>query len=481
MIKTEVVREALKYLPSKVIPGAVGLLTVPVLTHSLSQEQYGQYVHFSVTLSLIYAACSAWVCSTLLRYNAARNSRPIYLFTARLITASLAVASAAWVVYCRGRLPDSTMIWATLAGILWLWSHGAYEFHQAWLRSVNHAAIYSIAISWKSAAGLLCAFLAVSLADSNLQSLGALAGFALPMLACGLFVAVFARTQTPLVSSDPLPANEKSALLRYGVPIIFSSACLSALSVSDRYVVEHYLGLNAVAVYGASYEIAEKTIFFVNALLQLSSSVSIFKRFDESGAEKGRAYVGDLMRFYIFFTFPIAAVLAIYAPAFVPIIFPPEYVGGASVASVVAVSGLLVGIAHRYSIILSVHMKSGLLLLASGGALVANVVLCLLLVPRFGIVGAAMSTFIGHGVLATLTAMFSRPYGPPPFPWRAFAWTVTVLLAIAGCLMSTGLLAWSSHSFVRLVPMMGATILVMYGLLYWGGRVVTIFRRAPHT
>ena len=49
----EVLRDAVIYLPAKVIPATIGVAAIPILTRMLSPEYYGQYVLAMTGLNLI--------------------------------------------------------------------------------------------------------------------------------------------------------------------------------------------------------------------------------------------------------------------------------------------------------------------------------------------------------------------------------------------------------------------------------------------
>ena len=59
------------------------------------------------------------------------------------------------------------------------------------------------------------------------------------------------------------------SILVYGLPVAISGLIISGISQADRFIVGSVLGSTQLGIYGASYDIAEKTIFFFNAMLLL--------------------------------------------------------------------------------------------------------------------------------------------------------------------------------------------------------------------
>jgi O-antigen/teichoic acid export membrane protein len=206
-------------------------------------------------------------------------------------------------------------------------------------------------------------------------------------------------------------------LLRYGLPAAFSNLCITGLSVADRFVVKAHLGSEALAVYGASYDIAERTIFFLNTMLLLSSSVVSVQLFEQKGEGKAVEYLTHLLRIYLLGAAAIVMIMAALAPQIVALLLPVAYAEGAAILPIVAMSGMLVGIKHSYSIDLSFHKRTDVVMYCSALALVVNIAGCLLFIPRMGLLGGALATAFGYGSWLLMIRLAARRYHVPRFPW----------------------------------------------------------------
>lgn len=248
-------------------------------------------------------------------------------------------------------------------------------------------------------------------------------------------------------------------MLRYGLPAAVSNLVIAGLSFADRYVIEGYLGTKAVAIYGANYDLAEKTIFFVNTTLLLSSSVMGFRIFEREGEAKAAEFIGDLMRFYLRVAPLIVVALMVLSPQIISVLLPAEYQQGAGVLGVVAVGGLCVGIMHRYSLILSFHKRTDSIMWCSGAALAINLLCCVLLIPVVGLMGAAVSTLLAYASWLFLIRLSARKHVVPSFPWTTLV-RVVCAAAVAGAAMYWIVAAANAAAFIELTVSIAAGMAV---------------------
>lgn len=349
----EVLRDALIYLPSRVIPALVGVTAIPILTRLLTPEQYGQYLMAMTTLMLIASFCFSWLISVTIRFYVVYGVEPLFRICRPLLTVALILSLVLWAVGAKLLGDVYASMYFIMIGMLWLVVHGGFEYFTGWLRARNQAKAYSFALSWRSVVGLLITItlLQLSLQGAEIVILGA---------ACAMLVALIFLPRHALKEDCSQPKTTEygtalRAVLGYGIPAALINVATVGLSLADRYVIETQMGAELVAIYGASYDIAEKSIFFVNSMLLLSSSVIGFRIFEQEGEGKAADFLNRLMRLYLLAAPPLVLGIALLAPQIVAILLPEKYGEGAPVLAIVATAGLCVGILHRYSLLLSFH------------------------------------------------------------------------------------------------------------------------------
>jgi O-antigen/teichoic acid export membrane protein len=166
-------------------------------------------------------------------------------------------------------------------------------------------------------------------------------------------------------------------------------------------------------------------------------------------------------------SWPLYLSLAAFAPL-VLTMFGPEFVAGQAALTVLAIAMLLNMATGNVQSVLLMGGKSSWSLLNLGASLTVNLVLNLLLVPRYGISGAAIawaaSIFVDN--LASVAEVrfllgvrtFSRKYLP-------------LLLAAVGCFGVLGaLLRFAFGPSLPVFVLFGMIAVVLYGLFLWRSR-----------
>lgn len=415
----EILRDAIVYLPARVIPAVAGVLAIPILTRLLAPEAYGHYLLATTSLTLIAGLSISWLVSVTIRFNVVYGVAALFKTCRALLFAAMLLGAALWVLVAFVLGAPFNGWQFALIGVGWIVVHSAFEYFAGWLRARERPAWYGAALSWRAIIGLLAgvALLLMGYEGGDFVLLGAAVAMAAALVVMPIGVLKDAHADTGHRGSDigKAPLGE---VLRYGIPAALSNMVIIGLSLADRYVVKAHLGTEAVAIYGANYDLAEKTIFFVNSMLLLSSSVIGFRIFERDGAEKAAEFLSSLMRLYLIAAPSLVVGLAVLAPYIVAAWLPERYAEGTGVLPIVASGGLFVGIMHRYSLSLSFYKRTDLIMWCSVGALVINLVSCWLLIPATGLLGAAASTAIAYASWLLLIRIAASQYPVPRFPWK---------------------------------------------------------------
>jgi O-antigen/teichoic acid export membrane protein len=410
----ELRRDALVYLPARVVPAVMAAVAIPVFSRLLDPDQYGRYTLALNTAVILYSISAHWLTSAALRFWTLHRERgfPLYFLRALPLASALAVGGYVASGLLRTGFTQPVMLGA---GALLVLGTAGFESTSAVFRARSEARWYVGAVIWRSVAGFIAGVWLCGMSDDRAS--GVVFGMALAALvAVPLMVGRIARGEARL--SMPVGAGLGRDVLQYGVPAAFVAAGTACLSYASRFVIEHTNGLAEVGIYAANYDIAEKSIFFLNSTFLLSSSVLGFRKFDEGGSAAGREFLADLMRFYLLVALLPAALLIGLAQPVVEWLLPAPYWRGWPVVEIVTVSALLIGVLHRYSLLLSFHKRNDLILYATLGALALNLALSILVAPRYGIIGVAASGLAGNALYLLAVVALSRRYDPPPFPWR---------------------------------------------------------------
>ncbi|MGB3482377.1 MAG: polysaccharide biosynthesis C-terminal domain-containing protein [Mycobacterium sp.] len=217
---------------------------------------------------------------------------------------------------------------------------------------------------------------------------GALAGF----IAGNLLPAsrIFRLLRFPATVGPEL----RSQVVRFALPA-WATAVLGGLVFGRTEILflEHYTGLGAVGLFAAAVTVAEMAVQLPPLLL-----AALLPRFSE---QHGAGAHDDMHRLYRTMTaliamliVPLCLGLAAIAPVLVPLLFGAEFADAAGVASVLLIAAAVSSLGVTTFYLLQSIGKTGFLLMSNGVGLVGTIALGFVLVPRYGLMGAAWSRAI---------------------------------------------------------------------------------------
>lgn len=186
------------------------------------------------------------------------------------------------------------------------------------------------------------------------------------------------------------------AFLSYGFPHIFVLLGTLVMGVGDRYVIQLYLGEKAVGTYAVGYSLVSMAITIISKPLNLIVFPLYTEKWEKGGLDETKAFLSKAANYYLTIAIPVTfAFLAVgrdililattqkFADAH--IIFPYVIMG-------LVINGLfLVTVAGLY-----IHKQIGLVGIFTLGSAILNIILNVLLVPKKGIIGAAIATLITY-------------------------------------------------------------------------------------
>jgi len=315
------------------------------------------------------------------------------------------------------------MLTLILAAVVTVLADGTGPLWSRYLGFDSYGGALRLAVYWAGVSALVSASLALLRSHdrllafscvSLLQSVGAAAAglllvvvvhptatmFILAQLLLQIVAAVMALCLAP---PKPLRLRDSQlarAALSYALPLVPAVLCTFVLGSSDRLIVQAKLGLTAVARYQVAYNVGDMPILLLG-VLSASWMPRLFA-LDVAG-ERGAVLAASRDALYRLLA-PVVVGLSIGSPLVLRLWAPAEYRPDdlVLVTAVVIVSAVpyTAGLSARCALL--AEGRSGMIAAATGVAAVTNIVLNLLLVPRFELLGAAVATFLAYAVLHVL-------------------------------------------------------------------------------
>lgn len=418
------------YLPANIVQGVVGFLAIILFTRLLSPEDFGRYALAFSVMTLAHVAVFSWLEAAMARFWAAQTPGAAQghfasLYRTAFVLSAGFLAVTGLVVWL---LPTDPLFKLALAvGLAGAPARCLVKLAQERFRAEGEVA-KSARLDMAVTAGGLAIGVGFALAG---------AGGAAPLLGLGL---------APLAALPfVLPGELKQArggtfeagrvrdYAMYGYPIAASLALTVVLSSTDRFVLDAYLGEAAVGAYHASYSIANRTLDVLFLWLGTAGQPALVMALERGGAERLKVAAREQLSTFLLVGLPAAAGVALVARPLSEVLIGEELrTAAASVTPWIALSALLFGLtAYYFGQAFTLGKKTKRLLVAMAVPAGLNVILNLILVPQFGLMGAAWATAASFGAGMIATWMIGRRVVALPIPWES----------LARCGVATGIMA----------------------------------------
>ncbi|MFC1606337.1 lipopolysaccharide biosynthesis protein [Candidatus Latescibacterota bacterium] len=194
-------------------------------------------------------------------------------------------------------------------------------------------------------------------------------------------------------------------MLLFGIPTIFTMLFMRVIDISDRYLVEHFVDKAAVGRYHVAYMLGMVGIMvFVNSFR--TAWHPFFLSLKDS-PEAGKLFA-RVATYYAVFICMVYLGIILFRQEIFQFYAPQHPVGLSDIIPFVSLAYLLYGF---YIIMLAgifIREKTKFLPLAPMAGALLNVGFNIFLIPRYGIIGAAITTVIAYCTMVFILFAISR-------------------------------------------------------------------------
>jgi len=412
--------------------GVFDIATLAVFTRFLSLAEYGAYALGVTIASVASAILFQWLNAAVDRFYPMHLADPgkVIVVAARGFWVATAVAALLFL----GLLPFDRVFGLSPALIVILFlTTVELGRHTLALQVANaqSAPVRYGMISWAKNGVAFTAGLIFIHYGAGEQ--GALLGFL-----AGLLFAVFTIPEKPALrlKFGSVDTSLSMDMFRYGLPMTLNFVAIVIVDVADRVMIGSLLGVTHVAPYAAAYDLVQQLIVpMMNVIFMVAFPV-IVQLLEAEGDEYVRIRLCALGSKLVVFGLPVAVGLGVLSSDISGLVFGIKYRENAAtlmpwLAAAIFVAGfksyfLDVVFLLRRTTKYQVHIST---LMAT-----TNIILNLLLLPRYGVVAAAWATFAAFAVGALASWIIGRSvYSLPTFRnvfLGSAAATVTMAVAI---------------------------------------------------
>jgi O-antigen/teichoic acid export membrane protein len=454
----------------------LSIVTMPILTALLSPQAYGVASLVGTVISLVSVFALAGIDMSYARaYHSAQQPR-----------------GATVEHYCWRFAMLAALLAAVFAAVAWWFiNRDAVELDHRLAILLALGIVFSVANTMAlTRARLVGRYRAMALTIIAVGIIGATASigiavwwrqdalvFILPMLLSYLIPVVLlgAPSIAWLAKPSSLTGDEGAALVKIGLAGIVTAPMYWLLSSSDRWFLQYYHGAEAVGVYSIGYSVAIVGMMLNTAVMSVWLPEA--SREYEHDQERAKVTLGRLMSRLVAAMALIWLMAAAAGGDMVRWLANERFHGSAEFVPFIAGGVFFLGVLHlaNAGLLLTKKLNYAALWWFGGGLVCA--LLNLILVPRFGGIGAAVTqsisfAFISLGILVTSQAMFRLHLG-----WSRLAMVLSIVVA-AGVFMTPPWHGSAPFSLLMKLPIgiAVASITAWVAAPDWCARGINYFR-----
>ncbi len=391
-------KDILIYGVMGVVARSVGLLLLPIFTRIFSVAEYGTVDILATFSSLLAMAINLSLPSALARYYFIKEYKPAVLFSTLLSVIALLSGVfflIVWVfadpisLFISGE--EDVSLYLLLAALAACFQ-GLNRFSDVMLRMQKRIVAFNslkIGITLFTAALSLIAVLVLNLGVLGVFLAGAIGAFA--DLVIGIWM-----NRNYLTTKLSLTVLKLS--YRFSIPMFPAVFVTWANAQTSRVLLLTTLGLGGVGVFGAGAKVASIVLLFITVFQQAWTPFAM-----EMLEKANRNLVYEKsMKYYSGVFAWMGLVLTCFAPEIIRVVAPSEYFEAYTVIPWLVGATFIHGTAQLTNLGSIVSEKTGINSIAAWLGFLVNLSLSWLLISRYGIMGAAVGSFIAEIIFSGL-------------------------------------------------------------------------------
>lgn len=372
-------------------------LLMPLYTAFLSTAQYGTAELLTSTANLIIPLACVGITNGIFRFAAERNSDKEAVFSS-----SVALLGCGTLIFLV--LSPLLFVIPYFDGYAWLIllyviMANVQAVCAQYVRAIDRTKLFALQ-------GILNTFLTVALNVIFLVvwDMGVL-GYVLSVILGNLFTAIFLFFVARLWRVFRIAKIDRELmkkLLRFSLPLIPTTVCWLITDLSDRYLVTHFCTEAVNGVYSAAYKIPTIINLISTIFMQAWQFSAVLQSSDE---EDCKHFYSTVFGGFLSVIFIGAAGLILFSEFLTGLLLNAAYAEAArympTLICAVAIEAIVSFLATVY-MVCKKSMHS--FVTAMSGALL-NIVLNLIMIPKFGALGAAVATLASYGLVFLLRVL----------------------------------------------------------------------------
>jgi len=429
-------RASFWFLACGVLQRGISVITTPIFTRLLSTSEYGQYNVFNSWLGIAQVIVTLNLCYGVYTQGLVKFEDRRAVFSSSLQGLSLTLTSAWTIVYLLTRDFWNGAMGLTTPQVLCMlsmcWTGTVFNF---W------ASDQRVDLKYQK---LVCVTLLTSLAKPILGIVLVLhASDKVTARIFGLAIVELAAYSWMFFSQEArgkkfFDAGFWKYALAFNIPLVPHYLSQVVLQSADRIMILDMVGASEAGIYGLAYSISQ-IMTILNGALSQTLEPWFYKKIKQRDLES----MGNVTYLSVGMIAAANLIVIAFAPEVVAIFAPPEYQEGIWVVPPVTMSVYFMVFLSIFGPFEFYFEKTKMIAAATVVGAAMNIILNLLLIPRFGYIAAGYTTLVCYILFALFHFLFMSKIsrdnfnGRTPYNWKVFASMSAAFVLLGFGIMAT--------------------------------------------
>ena len=389
---------------------ASSFISFPILTRVFSVSDYGVLGIIGTTLLIATSIAKLGFPESILRFYAEfKYVDKVKTFYSTLFFSSLAMATTIALLLLvstqlmRGKLEGKILNLAPLVSVLII-TGGITAIMLTYLRAEQRTRFYNVIMIIQRYVSLGLGIFLIHYFIKGLY------GFYVGLIISGLailsyLIYVFHGRIRLNPSSFSWDIFSKS--IKFGFPLALNELGALLLNYIDRYFIQFYVGSIGLGLYTAGYNLATYATDAVIYPIGYAMTPIYMNILINRGEDETKTFLGNTLKFFLLISIPLAFGFIAIGRDLLIFLASSKYVEANIFLPYVIIGQFF----HASTLILNcgllIRKKSHVIALITLATMILNIGLNVIMIPNFGILGAAQATLISYFVYAILITYYS--------------------------------------------------------------------------
>lgn len=408
----------------------VSFLLLPLYTSILSTEEYGTYDFIVAISAFLLPIATLSMHEAMFRFIIDSENKGEGF--KKIITNTLAIVFVG--VIALGLVLCGADIFFGIKNCIYIWiyvsANSLYNVSNNILRGLGKIKKYAIVSSAKNIMQLVLNVLVVAVFRWGMTGLlfSMCVSEVIAFLAVAIEVKIWKEIRLKYISLHAI-----EPMLKYSLPLIPNALCAQIINMSDRLVINGFMGASANGIYSVSYKFPNmvETVYHYFYTAWSESASRVFSR----GKEKAEEYYQSLHTTISNLMFSVIVLMIAGMPIMFRIFVRGDYVKGFDYIWILLMAMYFDCLAKFYSGLFTALKKTDVMAVSTLIAAIVNLVVNIGLIKFIGLYAAAGSTLLADVVLVFIRKIKLKDYIQLKSDYKSIV--VKIIVAVTVIMLSS--------------------------------------------